>query len=172
MRSVLILAVLTTLAAADGEGAFRAGASMSLTGQPGTALLERLRDLETALAEANQVLAARDQQIAELKRGSEEEKTRSEALAAKVQYLDHARISLENARQEVADRGRTIELLGLQLAQSELARLRAERFLFEVSSDLLNIELGDAAALSAIQARVRARVSNMERPDQAEGQSP
>lgn len=146
-------------AEATGTGAFRDGASLRLTGQPGGSLLERLRELELALTLTRDELAARDRALADAKRSLDEERARTEALSGKVQFLDHARISLETARQEVTDRGHRITALELQLAGSELARLRAERFLFEVAGDLLNLEIGDTGALSAIQGRLRSRVA-------------
>jgi|GEM_PF-6819104 len=149
-------------ATALGTGAFDNGASLRLTGQPGGSLLERLRDLEVALAATRLEIIARDVLIVEMKRQLDDEHARTEALSGKVQFLDHARISLETARQEVGDRGRRIEALELLLAQSELSRLRAERFLFEVSGDLLSLDIGDAGALTAIQGRLRARIATSE----------
>lgn len=157
-----LTAVVAHLAAAEeaiGNGAFRDGASLRLAGQPGGSLLERLRELEYDLTQTRAELAARDRVLVDLKRNLDEERARTEALSGKVQFLDHARISLETARQEVTDRGHRIAALELQLAGSELARLRAERFLFEVAGDLLGLEIGDAGALSAIQGRLRTRVA-------------
>jgi hypothetical protein len=147
----------------SGTGAFSDGASLRLNGGSGN-LLERLRQLETDLAATVGELEARNLLVTDLRHGLDDEKARSEALTGKVEYLEHARVSLDTARQEVADRGRTIEDLRLQLAQSELSRLRAERFLYEISSDLLALEVGDATALGAIQSRVRVRIANTERP--------
>ncbi len=154
------------LAAADdtavGIGAFRPGATLQLGDGVGNSLLERLRTLEMDRDQARLDLAARDRLIGELKRALDDERTRSEALTSKVQFLEHARISLENARQEIADRGQKIEALELQLAQSEVQRLRSERFLYDIASDLLASDLGDIATLTAIQGRLRARIVNTE----------
>jgi len=143
---------------ATGTGALRHGPGLRLDGGGRESLLERQRRLDAELAALRAALGDREQQAADAKRSADLAGNRSEALATKVEILEHARTSLEDARQEVADRGRRIDQLADQLAQSELARLKAEQFAYEMAADLLKLEPGDGQALTDLQLRVRTRL--------------
>lgn len=141
-----------------GAGALREGPGLRLDGGGRESLLERQRRLDAELAATRAALAEREREAAEAKRIADLAEQRSAALTTKVEILEHARISLEDARQEVADRGRRIDQLADQLAQSEVARLKAEQFAYELAADLLKLEPADGQALTDLQLRVRARL--------------
>lgn len=184
IRPLLLCAALGALAAADGAspksggadvsgkapplpppaatpaaaGAFRDGGGPRLDGSTREPLLERLRRLDRELAAARDTLAARESEIAELRRLAALADEQIQRAETRVRGLELARGSLENARQEVSDRGRRLELLTDQLAQSELARLRAEQLAYEMASDVLKLEPGDGPGLTDLQLRVRRRL--------------
>ena len=152
---------ITPASSAGGTGALRHGPGMRLDGGGRESLLERQRRLDGELAAMRAALAEREREAAEAKRAAELADGRSDSLATKVEILEHARTSLEDARQEVADRGRRIDQLADQLAQSELARLKAEQFAYELAADLLKLEPADGQALTDLQLRVRARLDTV-----------
>ena len=151
----------TPATSAGGTGALRHGPGLRLDGGGRESLLERQRRLDGELAAMRVALAEREREAAEARRAAEVADGRSDSLASKVEILEHARTSLEDARQEVADRGKRIDQLADQLAQSELARLKAEQFAYELAADLLKLEPADGQALTDLQLRVRARLDNV-----------
>ena len=144
-----------------GTGALRLGPGLRLDGGGRESLLERQRRLDGELKAMRVALTEREREAAEAKRAAELADGRSDSLSTKVEILEHARTSLEDARQEVADRGRRIDQLSDQLAQSELARLKAEQFAYELAADLLKLEPADGQALTDLQLRVRARLDTV-----------
>ncbi len=151
----------TPATSAAGTGALRTGPGLRLDGGGRESLLERQRRLDAELTAMRAALAQRELEAAEAKRIAELAEGRSDSLATKVEILEHARTSLENARQEVADRGRRIDQLADQLAQSELARLKAEQFAYELAADLLKLEPADGQALTELQLRIRSRLDTV-----------
>lgn len=138
-----------------GQGAFRDGPTLRLDGGGNETLLEKLRRLDRETAEARKILAERDRQVADIERENALLRERGQDLTGRVELLEHARISLEHARQEVADRGKRLDTLAAQLTASERARLVAERQTFDLAAEILALQPGDAQALIDLQSRLR-----------------
>jgi hypothetical protein len=168
MRTLLLaIAVLASAAAAEpgggiGRGAFRDGPTLRLDGGGDETLLEKLRRLDLENAASRDALAKRDQAIADLERENALLRERGKDLSGRLELLEHARISLEQARQEVADRGRRLDLLAAQVTAAERARLLAERYTFDLSAEILAMQPADAQKLLDLQSRLRAMVEHQQ----------
>jgi len=162
MKTLIIVATLASLSAADGvgHGAFHDGPTLRPDGSSNETLLEKLRRLDHDVMRKSDSLSERDKTIATLERENTLLRERGQDLAGRLEILEHARVSLEHARQEVADRGKRLDSLTAQLMSSERARLVSERAAFDTAAEILALQPNDAQKLLDLQSRLRAMIDH------------
>jgi predicted ribosome quality control (RQC) complex YloA/Tae2 family protein len=162
MKTLLFLALAASLGAVEGvgSGAFRDGPTLRLEGSGNETLLEKLRRLENEMAVTRDTLSERDKSIADLERENTLLRERGKDLIGRLELLEHARVSLEQARQEVADRGKRLDALSAQVMSSERARLLCERAAFDTAAEILALQANDAQKLLDLQSRLRAMIDH------------
>lgn len=161
-RLLLVILAIAGLHAADGAGAYRDGPTLRLDGMGDETLLEKLRRLDREVSAARETMAQREKEVAALERENGLLRERGRDLTGRLELLEHARVSLEQARQEVADRGRRLESLDTRLTASERSRLLAERYTFDLAAEILALQPGDSQKLIDIQSRLRAMVAQQQ----------
>jgi DNA repair exonuclease SbcCD ATPase subunit len=152
----------------SGRGAYSSGSLLRIADdRRSEPPLERLRRLERELADAKAQLSTRQARLDEITRELTQLRASGRAASERADDLSYAKDALITAQQALAERQAAADGLRAQLAQAELARLKAEREQYRIAARVLRLTPGQATPLVELQEEVRSSIRQIAATTQA-----